>query len=107
MNSSFATIAGACPWPRSKHCSASGPGANLQITSRYAVQRTFLTLTPTYWVLLKQPDKQKLAQLSHRLSDFEFFGQVCARKALTVRTWIFHECCGPTYPLDVSARNLR
>src|SRR5438128_2309319 len=64
MNSSFAIIAGGCPWPRSRHCSASGPDANRHIMSRYAVQQTFLSLTTTYWELLKQPDKQKLTKLA-------------------------------------------
>src|SRR2546427_7436508 len=66
MNSSFAIIAGGCPWPRSRHCSASGPDANRHIMSRYAVLQTFLSLTTTYWELLKQPDKQNLAKQKRR-----------------------------------------
>src|SRR5271157_490300 len=68
MNSSFATIGVSNPWPRSRPCSASEPGANLHPTLRSAVLRIFPLLrrgpTPSYWGLLKQPDKQKQLELA-------------------------------------------
>ncbi len=66
MNLFFATIAAGNPWPRSRPCSALEPGANLQLINKYAAPWTFPLVrqrpTPSYCVLLKQPDKQKLAR---------------------------------------------
>src|SRR5258708_11168180 len=54
--------------PRSRPCSALEPGANLQLINKYAAPWTFPLVrrrpTPRYCVLLKQPDKQKLANAS-------------------------------------------
>src|ERR1700704_2977699 len=67
MNLFFATIAAGNPWPRSRPCSALEPVANLQLINKYAGPWTFPLArrrpTPSYCVLLKQPDKQKLATL--------------------------------------------
>src|SRR5208283_422001 len=67
MNSCFATIGAGNPWPRFRPCSASEPGANLHPMSRSAAPLTFplvrRCLTPSYCVLLKQPDKQKSANI--------------------------------------------
>lgn len=61
MNLSFATIGGGSPWPRSKPSSVSEPGVSPLLIMRSEVRRIFLAPTPSYWGLLKQPYKQKLA----------------------------------------------
>jgi hypothetical protein len=67
MSSSFATIAGSYQWPRFRPCSASELGANQRITRRYAALRTFPSLTPIPWGLLKQPDKQEATSVESSL----------------------------------------
>src|SRR5271157_3392853 len=63
MNSSFAITGGSNQWLRSKPCSVSGPGTNPQPIRRCGaggdLQSAKLNLTPTYWGLLKQPDKHE------------------------------------------------
>src|SRR5262249_54915213 len=80
MNLSFATTGASYPWLHSKRCSVSEPGISPRHMSRYVALPTSLSeADPTYWGLLKQPDKQKLArpvaeingqQVAVRRSDF-------------------------------------
>ena len=63
MNSSFATIGGGYPWPRSKPCSVSAPGVSPRTITRYEVPPIFRSPDHKCWGLLKQPYKQKVAKL--------------------------------------------
>src|SRR5687767_5152954 len=60
MNLFFVTIAASHRWPRSRHCSGSGPDGSRQTTSRYAVAPINPGSTTIPWGLLKQPDKHEL-----------------------------------------------
>src|SRR5215471_19726134 len=68
MNSSSATIAAGYLWPHSRPCSVWEQGASPHLISRSAAPlispTVCLGLTPSYCVLLKQPDKQKVPSVS-------------------------------------------
>jgi len=63
MNSPFAIIGASNLWQRSKACSVSGPNTSPRPIKRCGAGGPFQAakprLTPTYWALLKQPDKHE------------------------------------------------
>jgi hypothetical protein len=78
MNSSLAATGASYPWLHSKRCSVSEPGMSPRHMSRYVALPTSLNQAdPTYWGLLKQPDKQKVTNLTCRRIPWHKF--VCSQ----------------------------